>query len=196
VKLDSGFPVASNLSLWAALLNESGRPVMIENCMPCRKSCTSRVQLIPLSLTHTHRRLLLWCVYCCAPRPEEQATRVLRDRGWMIPMQEDAPASVIQQATAPSELLPHYLLSARLVWSAMPRTTFVRRYASHASLFRNTAMLMWAHVIPRTYLWQQFLEDDRRPGAWLGDYHARDEYAPHAGEKQNDTNPITLSSLD
>ena len=114
----------------------------------------------------------------------------------MIPMQEDAPASVIQQATAPSELLPHYLLSARLVWSAMHRTTFVRRYASHASLFRNAAMLMWAHVIPRTYLWQQFLEDDRRPGAWLGDYHARDEYAPHAGEKQNDTNPITLSSLD
>lgn len=32
VKLDSGFPVAANLSLWAQLLNESGRPVMIENC--------------------------------------------------------------------------------------------------------------------------------------------------------------------
>lgn len=29
---DSGFPVASNLSLWAELLNKSGRPVMIENC--------------------------------------------------------------------------------------------------------------------------------------------------------------------
>jgi hypothetical protein len=32
VKLDSGFPVAANLSLWAQLLNDSGRPVMIENC--------------------------------------------------------------------------------------------------------------------------------------------------------------------
>ena len=32
VKLDSGFPVASNLTLWADLLNASGRPVMIENC--------------------------------------------------------------------------------------------------------------------------------------------------------------------
>ena len=32
VKLDSGFPVAANLSLWSQLLNESGRPVMIENC--------------------------------------------------------------------------------------------------------------------------------------------------------------------
>ena len=32
VKLDSGFPVASNLTLWADLLNATGRPVMIENC--------------------------------------------------------------------------------------------------------------------------------------------------------------------
>jgi len=32
VKLDSGFPVARNVSLWAELLNASGRPVMIENC--------------------------------------------------------------------------------------------------------------------------------------------------------------------
>mmetsp|Transcript_32804 Transcript_32804/g.101715 ORF Transcript_32804/g.101715 Transcript_32804/m.101715 type:complete len:365 (+) Transcript_32804:1-1095(+) len=32
VKLDSGFPVGKNLSLWAQLLNSSGRPVMIENC--------------------------------------------------------------------------------------------------------------------------------------------------------------------
>ena len=32
VKLDSGFPITQNLSLWAQLLNETGRPVMIENC--------------------------------------------------------------------------------------------------------------------------------------------------------------------
>jgi hypothetical protein len=32
VKLDSGFPVGSNLTLWAELLNKTGRPVMIENC--------------------------------------------------------------------------------------------------------------------------------------------------------------------
>jgi len=32
VKLDSGFSVASNLTLWADYLNASGRPVMIENC--------------------------------------------------------------------------------------------------------------------------------------------------------------------
>ena len=30
VKLDSGFGVGGNLSLWAELLNKSGRPVMIE----------------------------------------------------------------------------------------------------------------------------------------------------------------------
>lgn len=32
VKLDSGFPVGQNLTLWADALNASGRPVMIENC--------------------------------------------------------------------------------------------------------------------------------------------------------------------
>eukprot|EP00039_Didymoeca_costata_P003318 m.66805 g.66805 ORF g.66805 m.66805 type:complete len:651 (+) comp11839_c0_seq3:243-2195(+) len=32
VKLDSGFPVGQNLTLWADLLNATGRPVMIENC--------------------------------------------------------------------------------------------------------------------------------------------------------------------
>lgn len=32
VKCDSGFGVCSNMSMWAQLLNESGRPVMIENC--------------------------------------------------------------------------------------------------------------------------------------------------------------------
>lgn len=32
VKLDSGFSVGRNLSLWAEVLNKSGRPVMIENC--------------------------------------------------------------------------------------------------------------------------------------------------------------------
>ena len=32
VKLDSGFPVGSNLTLWAELLNKTGRPVMVENC--------------------------------------------------------------------------------------------------------------------------------------------------------------------
>ena len=32
VKLDSGFYVGQNLSLWAEVLNKSGRPVMIENC--------------------------------------------------------------------------------------------------------------------------------------------------------------------
>ena len=32
VKLDSGFPVGSNLTLWAELLNATGRPVMVENC--------------------------------------------------------------------------------------------------------------------------------------------------------------------
>jgi hypothetical protein len=32
VKCDSGFGVCRNMSLWAQLLNESGRPVMIENC--------------------------------------------------------------------------------------------------------------------------------------------------------------------
>ena len=32
VKIDSGFPVGSNMSLWASLLNRTGRPVMIENC--------------------------------------------------------------------------------------------------------------------------------------------------------------------
>ena len=32
VKCDSGFAVCRNMSLWAQLLNESGRPVMIENC--------------------------------------------------------------------------------------------------------------------------------------------------------------------
>lgn len=32
VKLDSGFSVASNLTLFAELLNRTGRPVMIENC--------------------------------------------------------------------------------------------------------------------------------------------------------------------
>jgi len=32
VKLDSGFSVGANLTLWAKLFNESGRPVMIENC--------------------------------------------------------------------------------------------------------------------------------------------------------------------
>ena len=35
VKLDSGFPITQNLSLWAQLLNETGRPVMIENCREC-----------------------------------------------------------------------------------------------------------------------------------------------------------------
>ena len=30
VKLDSGFPITQNLSLWAELLNKTGRPVMIE----------------------------------------------------------------------------------------------------------------------------------------------------------------------
>ena len=35
VKLDSGFPITQNLSLWARLLNETGRPVMIENCREC-----------------------------------------------------------------------------------------------------------------------------------------------------------------
>ena len=32
VKLDSGFPVGSNLSLWNDLINATGRPVMVENC--------------------------------------------------------------------------------------------------------------------------------------------------------------------
>lgn len=32
VKIDSGFPVGQNMSLWADLLNATGRPVMIENC--------------------------------------------------------------------------------------------------------------------------------------------------------------------
>ena len=32
VKLDSGFGVASNLTLWAQLFNQTGRPVMMENC--------------------------------------------------------------------------------------------------------------------------------------------------------------------
>jgi hypothetical protein len=32
VKLDSGFPVGSNLSKWHELLNATGRPVMVENC--------------------------------------------------------------------------------------------------------------------------------------------------------------------
>jgi len=32
VKLDSGFPVGSNLSKWRELLNATGRPVMVENC--------------------------------------------------------------------------------------------------------------------------------------------------------------------
>lgn len=32
VKLDSGFAVGKNMSLWAELLNASGRPVMVENC--------------------------------------------------------------------------------------------------------------------------------------------------------------------
>jgi hypothetical protein len=30
LKLDSGFPITQNLSLWAELLNKTGRPVMIE----------------------------------------------------------------------------------------------------------------------------------------------------------------------
>eukprot|EP00854_Cymbomonas_tetramitiformis_P014975 gene14975-17701_t len=32
VKLDSGFPVGHNMTLWAELLNATGRSVMIENC--------------------------------------------------------------------------------------------------------------------------------------------------------------------
>lgn len=32
VKLDSGFPVASNMTLWAELINATGRPIMVENC--------------------------------------------------------------------------------------------------------------------------------------------------------------------
>ena len=32
VKLDSGFSVGHNLSLWAQYANESGRPIMFENC--------------------------------------------------------------------------------------------------------------------------------------------------------------------
>ena len=32
MKLDSGFPVGSNLSKWHELLNATGRPVMVENC--------------------------------------------------------------------------------------------------------------------------------------------------------------------
>ena len=32
VKCDSGFDICRNMSLWAQKLNESGRPVMIENC--------------------------------------------------------------------------------------------------------------------------------------------------------------------
>lgn len=29
VKLDSGFPVGHNLTLWAELFNQSGRPIMV-----------------------------------------------------------------------------------------------------------------------------------------------------------------------
>jgi hypothetical protein len=32
VKIDSGFSVGLNMSLWAQLANESGRPIMFENC--------------------------------------------------------------------------------------------------------------------------------------------------------------------